>query len=162
MPLEDFAREHLFGPLGISRAEWQRSPTGHVQTGGGLGLTSRDLLKLAQTYADGGVWHGRRVVSEGWVRRSITPHAQFFGPEGEPIEYGYLWWIRPFTVGDEPVATYSMAGAGGNLVVVAPALELVAVVTSESFGRRDAHQLTQRLLTEHVLRAALPGGQPPR
>ncbi len=153
-PVEDYAREHLFAPLGIARADWQRSPTGEVQTGGGLGLTSRDLLKLGQLHADGGVWRGRRVLSQAWVKASTTPHVQFSGADGETYEYGYLWWLRAFEAGGEEIPTYFMAGAGGNLVVVAPTLDLVAVLTSENFGRRDAHELTHRLLTEYVLEAA--------
>lgn len=155
-PTETFARDHLFGPLGIAVADWQRSPTGHVQTGGGLGLRSRDLLKLGQLYADGGTWNGERVIPEEWVRVSTSPHAAFEGPGGEPYEYGYLWWLRSLEVEGQGVPVYHMAGAGGNMVAVVPDHDLVVVITSENFRRRDAHALTARLLTEFVLGSATP------
>ena len=44
-----------------------------------------------------------------------------------------------------------MTGAGGNRVHVFPELETVVVITSTNFRRRDAHALSDRLLTEHVL-----------
>ncbi len=40
-------------------------------------------------------------------------------------------------------------------MAVLPGLDLVAVVTSENFGRDDAHDLTEQLIVEHVLPAVL-------
>jgi hypothetical protein len=36
-------------------------------------------------------------------------------------------------------------------VHVLPALDAVVVITATNFGRRDAHPLSDQLLTEHVL-----------
>jgi hypothetical protein len=44
-----------------------------------------------------------------------------------------------------------MAGAGGSRVAVFPALDTVAVVTSENFGEPEAHAITENLLIRHVL-----------
>lgn len=147
-PVDDFARQVLFDPLGIESAEWQYSPRGLAQTGGGLGLTSRGLLVLAQLYLDGGVTPaGERIVSQEWVERSTTPKAN-----ARPgTDYGYLWWLRDMPVGDDVAPSYAMAGAGGNRVLVVPDLEMVAVVTSENFGRRDAHPITDGLLDEQIV-----------
>src|ERR1700730_2848766 len=62
-----YAQEKLFGPLGITDAQWVYSPLNIPQTGGGWRLTSRDLLKVAQLYLDRGVWQGSRIVDEAWV-----------------------------------------------------------------------------------------------
>lgn len=67
LSVPDFARRHLFTPLSIKTAEWQITPTGTAMTGGGLGLTGRDLLKLGQLYLTGGTWSGEEVVSLAWV-----------------------------------------------------------------------------------------------
>lgn len=75
MPVADFASKNLFALLGIEKVTWQFTPTGMAMTGGGLGLRSRDLLKLGQLYADHGTWNGKRVVSDQWITSSITPHA---------------------------------------------------------------------------------------
>ena len=132
--VEDYAMKHLFAPLGIDKAKWQFSPFNEAQTGGGLGLRSRDLLRLGQLYLDGGMANGKRIVSAKWVEDSWKPHAQI----DDRHDYGYLWWIR----GD----SYAMSGNGGNRVVVFPKLKLVVVVTTTNYNQRDAHQLSDKLI----------------
>jgi CubicO group peptidase (beta-lactamase class C family) len=144
-PVAAFARDHLFAPLGIHEVRWPYSPLGAAQTGGGLELRSRDLLALGQLYANGGTWGGRQVVPAAWVATSTRPHVHI----DDTSEYGYLWWVGTFA----GQAAYYMTGMGGSKVVVFPALDLVAVITSENFGRRDAHPLSERLLTEYILGA---------
>lgn len=155
MDVQAFARERLFEPLGITTAEWQLSPLGHAQTGGGLGLRSRDLLKLGQLYAQGGRWNGRQVVPRSWVAESIRPHVRI----DERNNFGYLWWLTSVEVGGREVRTHYMTGSGGNKVFVVPELDLVAVITSENFGRSDAHQLSERIMSEYILGAVEPSGQ---
>ncbi|QQS43161.1 MAG: serine hydrolase [Acidobacteriota bacterium] len=147
MPVQEFARKNLFEPMGITKAEWQFTPTGLAMTGGGLGLRSRDYLKLAQMYADGGAWNGKRIVPEKWVAESTRPHVEI----DDSTEYGYLWWIRKFGPSGKAQRAYLMSGAGGNAVVVFPELKLTAVITSENFREPDAHAITARLITDHIL-----------
>src|ERR1700686_4233777 len=65
---DKYAERKLFAPLGIARAIWVYSPLNVPQTGGGLRLSSVDLLKIAQLYLDGGKWGGRQIVNEEWVK----------------------------------------------------------------------------------------------
>jgi len=48
-----YAQQKLFGPLEITDAQWVFSPMNIPMTGGGLRLSSRDLLKIADLYAAG-------------------------------------------------------------------------------------------------------------
>ena len=140
-PLSAFAERELFGPLGIEQATWQQTPLGQTSTAGGLLLTSRSLLSVGELYLRG----GGDLVPAAWVAESIRPHARI----DAETEYGYLWWVKPYA-GEH---SFFMTGAGGNRVHVFPELELVAVITTTNFGRRDAHSLSDRLVVEQILRA---------
>jgi CubicO group peptidase (beta-lactamase class C family) len=147
VPVERFAAQHLFAPLGITDEVWSRTAEGTAMTGGGLLLCSRDLAALGQLSLDGGRYGGRQVVPEEWMSTSTKAHVEV----DEETEYGYLWWLKTLNSNGVSHRSHYMSGMGGNRVAVFPTLELVAVVTSQNFGAPDAHQLTEALLQEHVL-----------
>lgn len=147
-PIPVFAAQSLFIPLGIDTVAWQFTPLGHAQTGGGLAMRSRDLLRVAQLYADGGRYGDRQLIAGSWIAASVRPHARV----NDDTEYGYLWWLRRFGAGSD--RSYYMAGNGGNKVMVFPELGVTAVVTGTNFGSGDAHALTDRLVEEFLLQAA--------
>lgn len=143
-PLQDYAQRKLFAPLGIEAPEWQFSPVGIAQTGGGLGLRSRDLLALGQLYLDGGMHDGKRLVPSAWVAASVAPHAK----ANDDMDYGYLWWLMRWPVGQATWHSYSMNGTGGNSVQVFPEQHVVVVVTTTNYNERQPHQITAKLLNQ--------------
>jgi len=149
MPTDRYAQQKLFAPLGITSLNWVYSPLNIPQTGGGLRMKSRDLLRIAQIYLDGGRYDGQQIVPEDWVRASTVPHARI----DDATEYGYLWWIKSFKSGDRTWPAFFMSGNGGNKVVVVPRADLVAVLTSTNYATRGMHEQTERLLTDYVLAA---------
>jgi CubicO group peptidase (beta-lactamase class C family) len=147
-PLQAFAQRALFGPLGIEKPEWQFSPTGLAQGGGGLGLRSRDLLALGQLLLNHGQWDGRQVLPEAWVAAMTAPHARVDDQRGE---YGYLTWLPIYKANGKGHAAWAMAGTGGNKVVVVPDMDAVIVVTTENYGVRNPHALADALITDHAM-----------
>lgn len=143
----DFAASNLFKPLGIDKVKWQFQPKGTAMTGGGLQLRSVDLMKLGQLYLDGGRWAGKQVIAAEWVKRSIAPHAN----AREGFDYGYLWWLQSFDVDGRNIKAYGMAGSGGNKVFVLPELDAVVVITTTNFQIRNAHPLSEKLLTSLIM-----------
>ncbi|MGA2020660.1 MAG: serine hydrolase [Candidatus Sulfotelmatobacter sp.] len=144
-----YAEEKLFAPLGISHEQWVYSPLNIPQTGGGLRLSSRDLLKIAQLYLNGGIWQGRRILDESWVRESTQPHARI----DDDTEYGYLWWLKSFKSGGKSYPAFFMSGNGGNKVLAFAGLDMAVVITSTNYNTRGMHEQTEKLLTDYILPA---------
>jgi CubicO group peptidase (beta-lactamase class C family) len=140
-----YAAEHLFGPLGISRFYWKHTPTGHPDMEGGLYLTPRDLAKIGYLYRNDGVWDGRRILPEGWAAASTRPQSDP-AREGAGMKYGYQWWVLPGTP-----SAFAGIGYGGQLLVVVPSLELIAVFTGWNIYDKPA--LTARFVRDRVLEA---------
>jgi CubicO group peptidase (beta-lactamase class C family) len=118
--LYDFARESLFGPLGISDPRWERDPKGLPIGGWGLQLSPRDMAKLGYLYLHGGLWEGKQVVPAAWVRESTRPHIKV----DSSWQYGYQWWVDPETL------FFAAIGRFGQSIFVAPSLDLVVVFTA--------------------------------
>ena len=150
-PVPDFAREVLFAPLGIASVKWQFQPLGTAMTGGGLELRSRDLLKIGQLYLDRGMWNGNAIVSAEWVEKSVRPHAN----AREDTDYGYLWWLQTFHIHAGSLHSYGMYGTGGNKILVFPDESLVVVITTTNYHVQDASTLTDKLIVDYVLDAAV-------
>jgi CubicO group peptidase (beta-lactamase class C family) len=146
-----FAQAVLFKPLEIESVKWQFQPIGSAMTGGGLQLRSRDLLKLGQLYLNNGRWQDHQVISEAWVRRSLSPHAH----ARQDTDYGYLWWLQTFQVNGQNIATYGMYGTGGNKVYVLPVQGVVVVVTTTNFRVAGAGALTDQLFKSLIVPALL-------
>jgi len=121
----DVVREQLFSVLGIHDYYWERGPDGVYLAAHGLHLRPRDLAKVGQLLLDGGVWHGRRVISEDWLRQATTGHVKSTARDndGELYPYGYYFWIVP-GVG------FATWGHGGQFVLVVPEQHMVIVQVS--------------------------------
>jgi CubicO group peptidase (beta-lactamase class C family) len=150
--LDDFARDHLFGPLGITDFEWlgpgEWTPD-NPSAMSGLRLTARDLAKIGSLYLHGGRWQGRQLVPEAWVSRSVIRHIDDTGDYGGGgvWGYGYQWWIGDLPSGPRVV---SALGNGDQCLHVVPE-EGVAVTV---FGGRYNQPATLCLgILERVLAA---------
>ena len=158
LSLIDYGGVNFLLPLGISRVEVERTPTGLPDLGRGLFLTTRDLLKLGQLYLDHGEWNGERVVSADWVARSTMPHVEigWVNPDNMEWEldgYGYQWWIGAFDLDGTRVETYAAWGFGEQWLMVVPALDLVVAVNSHG-EKGDDDEANQALgLIKQILLA---------
>ncbi len=120
----ELARDWLGTPLGIDIPRWTRDPQGIYLGGNEMALSPRALAKIGETYRQAGVYHGKRIVSADWIRRSWTPETTDLWGHG----YGYGWFISE--ADGRPV--YFGWGFGGQMLYVIPSLELTVVITSDT------------------------------
>jgi CubicO group peptidase (beta-lactamase class C family) len=80
--LHDYLKPRFFEPLGIVDEQWDLGPDKVNPGGNGLTMKTADLLKLGVLHAQGGVWNGRRVLSERWIAEATRSHGD---------DYGYQW-----------------------------------------------------------------------
>jgi CubicO group peptidase (beta-lactamase class C family) len=124
-PLDEFVRENLFEPLGITGVEWRRYK-GDTDAGGGLRMRPRDMTKIGQLVLAGGRWNGRQIVSKAWIEASMTPQIEATGR----YFYGYLWWLGRSLINGREVHWAAALGRGGQSIHIVPELDLVVVVTA--------------------------------
>lgn len=75
--LSDFLRPVLFGALGFKELAWSKCPRGYSMGATGLYISSADMAKLGYIYANGGVYNGKTVISEDWVKLALDISYEF-------------------------------------------------------------------------------------
>jgi CubicO group peptidase (beta-lactamase class C family) len=153
-PLDEFARETLFEPMGLTNAEWVRV-RGDADTGGGLRLRPRDMMKIGQLVLAGGRWNDRQIVSKAWIDASMTPRID----ATSGFSYGYLWWLGRSLFNGREVHWAAALGRGGQSIRIVPELDLVVVVTAGYYQdySPQAFQVQSDVFSD-ILRAASPAG----
>ena len=117
-PVDELARERLFGPLGIDHFRWTKDGDGNPHTGGGLILRPRDMVRIGQMILDG----GGGVLSKEWI--DLATSRQSHHAESD-TSYGYKWFLGSLPVDDRTYDLVAAGGYGGQSLMVLPELELV-------------------------------------
>nr|PZN63724.1 MAG: hypothetical protein DIU62_10730 [Pseudomonadota bacterium] len=121
----DYTARCLWQPLGAEADGFYimdgPEGVGREFSGAGFNATLRDWGRIGQMMLDGGVANGRRIVSAGWVRESVTPRHPEHPERGG---YGLQWWTMAY--GD----AYAAIGLQGQYVYVDPATRTVVVKLS--------------------------------
>jgi len=153
-PLDEFARETLFEPMGISGVEWIRVK-GDTDAGGGLRLRPRDMAKIGQLVLAGGRWNDRQLVSKAWIETSTAPKLKATDNQ----LYGYLWWLGRSRLAERDILWVGALGRGGQSIRIVPELDLVVVVTAGYYQDYSPRAFqAQYGVFRDVLRAISPPG----
>ena len=147
MKLVDFLTWKLFLPLGITDVRWNRVPDGNNEGGCGIHVCSDDIAKLGLLYLHKGMWNGRRLLSEEWVKTATSPISDN-SMNGTPdwcAGYGYQFWVncREGFRGD---------GAFGQLCVVLPEHNMVFAIQTE-LGDMQREMDAVMELADHLFEA---------
>jgi CubicO group peptidase (beta-lactamase class C family) len=123
MSENEFARIHLFEPMEIKTRGWE-TVGGYNNGGAGLVLSAHEMARFGALYLNKGVYNGKRIVSEEWLAKALTPQIPTIG-YGD-YHYGFGWWLG--TTSDSIKYAYALGWAGQYIFVV-PELDLTVTAT---------------------------------
>ncbi len=143
--VHEYLQTRLFDKIGIGPVYWEKCDQGINLGGSGIWCTTEDMARFGQLYLQDGIWNGERILPEGWVDASFTPHSDnsnanftLDGCHG----YGYFFWKTKYG--------WCAFGMGGQLIVIVPEKELVFVSTANTMELKDGQQLILDSLWETV------------
>lgn len=119
-----FPRRALFEPLGMDSAVLEPDASGTFVGSSFMYATARDWAKLGQLYLQDGIWNGRRLLPDGWVRYTVTPAAR-----APNREYGAHFWLRLDDAAAYPLPpdAFHASGFEGQQLSIIPSRRLVIV-----------------------------------
>jgi CubicO group peptidase (beta-lactamase class C family) len=135
--LHEYLGPRLFDKIGIdsSNLRWALMPGGIEVGGAGLYAAVEDNLRLMKLYADGGVFEGRRILSETYVRQAVSKQIDTSSQaETYPFAkdnfcgYGFQIWMC------QPEDVYRADGAMGQYAIVCPKQDMIISITETGRG----------------------------
>ena len=139
--LSEYLDEKLFSPLGIVHYLWEKSPCGTEKGGWGLYMLPEDTAKIGQLFCNKGVWKGRRIISEAYLKEAAS--RQVSSPEHmSDYGYGYQIWMGKRS------GSCQFNGMLGQNVYILPDLNMVIVTTAGS-GELFPSSLLSRIIWKY-------------
>jgi CubicO group peptidase (beta-lactamase class C family) len=152
-PLPELFDRLIARPLQMRPYHMFLAPTGEGYMGGASQFLPRDFMKLAQLMASGGEWHGRRIFSADWARKS-GESLRAIGKSGQ--RYGYLWNSFEYPYRDRKVRGVFAGGNGGQIFMAIPELDLVIAFTGGNYADASLFIPQRQLVPELILPAVAP------
>ena len=148
--LEQYLGPRLFQPLGITGYDWEVSPQGLNTAGYGLRVRTEDIARLGQLYLQKGVWKGKTILTEDWVKEATSAQTTSQVNNGDWSQgYGYQFWrcTHNFYRGD---------GAYGQFCIVMPEHDAVLAVTGQSPDMQQSMNIIWDTLPPGMQAGSLP------
>ncbi len=121
----DILNERIFHPMGITEIFWEKCPKGITKGGWGLYMKIEDLMKFASLFLSGGIWKGKRLISEHWLREMTKK--QIATPESaNQYGYGYQVWQSSRS------HSYQFNGMLGQNLIIFPDIHMAIATYSGS------------------------------
>lgn len=153
-PLDLFDRL-VAEPMQITHYGYSLDPAGHPYGGGSVQILPRDFMKFGQLMLNGGTWNGRRIVSRAFAERATSPLYHLRGQT-----YGYLWWGLDYPYKNRTIHAYYAGGAGGQVVIVFPELDLVVASLGGNYSSPGTFYSQRTLFPQYLLPAVREAGDP--
>ncbi len=151
IPMDIYADQYLFHPMGIFDALWARSPAGLPIGGSGLYLKIRDQLKFGQLFVNDGVWDGQQLISAAWIADSVTPRVDISSWATYSEAYGFQWWLDTFNFRQQGAEAWVTAGYGGQYTFCFPDLNLVVAFTGRNYTNPNGVTRLYEMVQDFVI-----------
>lgn len=138
----DYVNERIFAPLGITNFYWEIGPENVEKGGWGLYLSAESWAKIGLMFMGGGVYLGKRILSDRWVKLSGDTHALTHAVNVD-FNYGYQLWVA------KESSQLLFNGMLGQNVWMCPDNNIVVVIQSgnnELFQDSPALEIIRRHL----------------
>lgn len=172
MPLKQYLRERIYAPLGMVDSGNHESDADHARmscvfrrgrdgawgidwqpgdppdypfprASGGMISTARDYAVFCQTFLNGGVYGGERILGEAAVAEATSPQTRHVYTEQELAEresfYGFGWRVTSEGV-------YSHGGSDGTFAWVDPSRQIIGIVFTQSPGGANPRDQFRRVV----------------
>lgn len=124
--LSEITSEKLWKPLGaVNAASWSLDQKdGDEKATCCFNSNARDFARLGQLVLNNGVWNGKQIVSESYLKASLTPADYLVNQSNQVVDYyGYQWWIY----NDQDTPIYYARGILGQYIMCIPSKNMVVV-----------------------------------
>ena len=124
-----YPRKALFNPLGMNSAVMEPDAEGTFLAPAFVYASARDWARFGLLYLNDGVWGGKRILPDGWVKNSLQPTPQSGGQYGAHLWLKIPAFLRPeyTTLYRAPEDAFFMLGHDGQMVAIIPSRDLVVV-----------------------------------
>ena len=149
--VDEFAKQYLFQPLGVTRFEWAKYPgTDLPAAASGVRLRSRDLLKFGLLYYNDGKWRDKQVVPAKWVAESFQEHVERPGGRRKSGSYGYQFWLWQDTIRNKPTSIVACVGNGDQRIFLDKTNHLLVVITAGNYNKWNIEKNSSALLRDYI------------
>jgi CubicO group peptidase (beta-lactamase class C family) len=132
--ITQFMQNKIWNPIGMEDdAQWIIDEDGMELALGGLNATLRDYGKYGLLYLREGNWFGNQIISQNWVKQSITMDGPHLQPginqfSSNDLGYGLQWWIP-----QEADGAFLASGIYNQHIYIQPNRDLVIVKLSGNY-----------------------------
>ena len=125
-PISEYASEKLWKPLGAKNdATWSLDQeNGDEKAFCCFNSNARDFARIGQLVLNNGMWNGKQIISNSYLKEALTPATFLVDNENNPVDfYGYQWWIGSY----KEIKFYYARGILGQYIVIIPEKNMVFV-----------------------------------
>lgn len=150
MPLLDYLRRRIFDYTGgFETAEILKVVTGESWADSALLCRPRDMLIFARFLMNGGVWNGKRLMNEAYIKEAVSPLVDNCEGGSEDnyacLGYGYQIWA------DRRTGGFFFNGMGDQFTFAFPEKDLIFTINSDNQGIPGSRQVIYNAMVSEIL-----------